>query len=89
MRSDGYGLKSSVTDEAAIAMAKGFYGARCATGRVSSAILAARKNLRLWSRDSSSSAWRSSSLGDGAWRRPSATAASARSGRPPLASASA
>lgn len=41
------GLKSSVADDAAIAMAKGFYGALGATGRVSNAVRAARANLHL------------------------------------------
>lgn len=42
-----FGLSSSVPDDAAIALAKGFYGALAATGKVSSALHAARANLRL------------------------------------------
>lgn len=41
------GFKSSVSDDAAIAMARGFYGVLSATGRVSSAIQSAQANLRL------------------------------------------
>jgi hypothetical protein len=43
------GYRSSVSDEAAIAMAKGFYGTLGATGRVSIAIATAQANLRLLS----------------------------------------
>src|SRR5262249_29677715 len=43
------GLKSAVADDTAIAMAKGFYGALSATGRVSTAVRAARANLHLMS----------------------------------------
>ena len=45
------GLRSSVSDEAAIAMTRGFYGALSVTGRVSSALEAARASLRLLSSD--------------------------------------
>ena len=43
------GLTSSVSDDAAIALAKGFYGALSVTGRISQAIGAARTNLQLLS----------------------------------------
>ena len=42
------GLQPSVSDQAAIVMAKGFYGALAATGRMSSAVVAARANLALF-----------------------------------------
>src|SRR5882672_9024570 len=41
------GLSSSVADDAAIALAKGFYGALAVDGKVRTAIGAARANLRL------------------------------------------
>jgi hypothetical protein len=41
------GMTSAVSDEAAISMARGFYGALSVSGRVSDALTAARANLKL------------------------------------------
>jgi hypothetical protein len=45
------GLSAAVSDDAAIALAKGFYGALSVSGRVSNALRAARANLRLLAGD--------------------------------------
>lgn len=62
------GLNASVPDDAAIALAKGFYGGLAASGRVSTAIHGAKANLKLLAGDEVGLdvTWRTDEYGAGA-----------------------